>query len=249
MTTGLIVLSRFDSRRLPGKALRAIGDRPLLGRVVDRAKRVSGVDEIVVATSERAIDDVIADFASAEGVGVFRGHAEDVLGRCLACIDQRRFDLFVRISGDSPFMDPGLVDRMLILHQGSPYDIVTNVFPRSFPPGLSVEVVSAEAIRRLSGLTTDSEDREHVTRYFYRHPDEFRIHNVLAPSFLFDAPHLAVDDETDLARAGWITDQIGSAVEVSNLETIVALARRWESANRGAIPGAPEPDPRCPSHV
>jgi spore coat polysaccharide biosynthesis protein SpsF len=40
-----------------------------------------------------------------------------------------------------------------------------------------VEVIAVEALRRASADTQDSQDREHVTRYFYRHPDRFRIRN------------------------------------------------------------------------
>ena len=53
---GIIIFSRFDSQRLPGKALLDIEGRCLLGRVIDRAKLIKGTNEIIVATSNREID-------------------------------------------------------------------------------------------------------------------------------------------------------------------------------------------------
>lgn len=228
MTTGLIVLSRFDSRRLPGKALRPIAGRPMLGRVLDRVRLARRIDQVVVATSDREVDDTIDAFASAEGVAVFRGSAEDVLGRCLDCAEAFSFDRIVRISGDSPFMDPIVIDRLVTAQADGGEEIVTNVLHRSFPPGVSVEVLSLEALRRLAALATGDQDREHVTTYVYRHPDKFLIRNVAAAASPYQGAGLVVDDESDLARADWITRQVQGRSEVASLDTIVTLAQAWE---------------------
>ena len=228
MTAGLIVFSRFDSRRLPGKVLRPIAGRPMLGRVLDRVRQARRVDQVVVATSDRDVDDPIDAFVSAEGIPVFRGAADDVLGRCLDCAEAFSFDRIVRISGDSPFMDPGLIDRLLTIAQNrSGTEVITNVFPRSFPAGISVEVLTREALVRLASLATDDPDREHVTTYVYRHPDKFLIRNVASdPSYA--GVKLVVDDQDDLERAEWIVGQIQDRPEVASLEAVVALAQAWD---------------------
>ena len=49
---------------------------------------------------------------------------------------------FVRINGDSPLIDPKLIDKAIkISKKKKGYDIITNVFPRTFPKGQSVEVI------------------------------------------------------------------------------------------------------------
>ena len=50
MSRGVIIFSRMDSNRLPGKALIDICGRSLLGRVIDRAKNIKGAERIIVAT-------------------------------------------------------------------------------------------------------------------------------------------------------------------------------------------------------
>ena len=105
---GIIVFVRYDSRRLPGKALCGLGGRPLLGRVLDRARLVPGGHPIVVATSDRAVDEPVATFTRSENVEVFRGSADDVAARALACAEAFGFVSFARICGDSPFKHDGI---------------------------------------------------------------------------------------------------------------------------------------------
>ena len=228
MSTGLIVFARLDSRRLPGKALVDLGGRPLLGRVLDRVRRVGGGQEIVVATSGRTIDDAIAELAAAEGATVFRGATDDVAGRALACAERHGFERFARVSCDSPFVDPELIARLIALGNAEDLDLATNVFPRSFPPGCSVEVIATAALRRACGAMEDEEDKEHLTRYFYRHPEGFRIFNLAATEGRYEGVRLTVDDARDLTRAAWILEPLVGPAEAAALDEVVALARAWE---------------------
>ncbi|MBF0624811.1 MAG: NTP transferase domain-containing protein [Magnetococcales bacterium] len=229
MGIAAIVLSRFDSSRLPGKALRPIGGRPLMGRVLDRARRMVEVDFVVLATSDRPLDDPVANFAAAQGVRVFRGSGEDVAGRCRDCCRELGLIRFVRICGDSPFVDPVLADRLAAFAQahGDEFDVVTNVFPRLWPIGNSIEVVSSEAMERLCDLTNRPSDREHVTNYFYDQPDRFRIRNFPPPDGPMRDFSMAVDDPEDLEKAEWMVRQLDGPPEKAPFERIVALARAW----------------------
>lgn len=238
MHTGLIVFSRYDSRRLPGKALRNIAGRPLLGHVLDRAQRTRDElagefdDEflVVVATSNRAVDDGIASFALAEGVALYRGAAHDVAGRALACAEEHGLKRFIRICGDSPFFDFELVRRLLSLARKKDLDLATNVFPRSFPVGTSIEVISTNAIKRVIEASQAPEDREHITRYIYDHPAEFRIENLRAGHLHYQGVTLSVDDPEDLARATWIVETLGKPADLATLDEVTALARTWDAA-------------------
>ncbi len=219
----IIVFARRDSRRLPGKALLDLGGRPLLGRVLDRLKRVGHEVEIVVATSDRPVDDPIADFAAREGVAIFRGAAADVAGRALACCAAFGANAFVRISGDSPFIDPGIVARVMECFAAKRPDLATNVFPRTYPPGMSVEVISVAALERAATAMTTAEEREHVTLYLYREAKAFRILNLRAERNYGDI-RLTVDTPAELERARRIVRSLGPAAASAPLETIVRLA-------------------------
>lgn len=227
MSTGLIVFARMDSSRLPGKTLAPIGGRPLLGHVMDRCRRARALRVFVVATTERPVDGPIVAFARDEGWEVFRGATADVALRALACARAFGLDAFVRISGDSPFIDPGLIDEAVRRHETGGWDVVTDVFPRSYPPGVSVEVISTAAMERVLRETRDAEDREHVTRYVYAHPEAFRIDNVETDATRYKGVLLTVDTADDLARTRWMLGRADGVAAELELDEIVDLARRW----------------------
>ena len=111
MSIGLVIFSRMDSNRLPGKALKTFAGRALLGHVIDRAKATRNADLVIVATSDRGTDDKIAAYAEAQGAEVFRGSAHDVLGRAVGCAEAFGLTVLGRICGDSPFIAPQMLGR------------------------------------------------------------------------------------------------------------------------------------------
>ncbi len=236
MTVGVVVFARLDSRRLPGKVLAPVAGRPLLGRVLDRLRRVRAADALIVATSDRPGDDAIAAYAEGEGIDVFRGAGDDVLGRARACADAFGLDALVRVSGDSPFIDPDLVDAAIRVHRDEGPDLTTNVFPRTYPQGVSVEVIAADALARIAAAVNDGDDREHVTRYLYRHPDDIRIRNLSADGPPAFDVRLTVDTAEDLARADWIAARAPGDPADLTLDQVIDLARRWHAGNAGARP-------------
>lgn len=229
MTTGIVIFARHDSRRLPGKALVEIAGSPMLGHVVRRARRVARADMIALATSDRPTDDALAAFAAGEGIAVFRGALDDVAGRGLACA--RRFGLrrFARLCGDRPFFDPALMDMLIDVHDRDGADLATTQSDRPYPPGLTTEIVATEALAR-AHPRMDAEDREHVTRFFYRN-DGFAVVRVPAPPDAdFAGVRLVVDDAADLERARFIAGRLGGRVADASRDEIVALARAWQPA-------------------
>ncbi len=234
-TTAVVVFARYDSRRLPGKVLLPIAGRAMLGRVLDRLRRIECSCELIVATSDRPVDDPVAEFCSQEDVDCFRGAAEDVAGRALVCAEGAGASRFVRISGDSPFIDPDLVTRMLSLHKVECPEITTNLYPRTYPPGLSVEIVEMAAMRRMVKEVASPDDREHVTSHIYKHPERFVIRNHAAADRPSDGLSLVVDTETDLRKADWITSRLGDRPETAAIGRVLELARRWPGASAGAI--------------
>ncbi|MEQ8829285.1 MAG: NTP transferase domain-containing protein [Alphaproteobacteria bacterium] len=217
----MLLLARLDSRRLPGKGLMDLGGRPVLGRAIDRLRRCGHVADMILATTDRAVDDPLEAFAEAEGIGCFRGDAMDVAKRCRDACDANGLDWFIRICGDSPFADPAIVDRVAAAFLDDGADIATNVFPRSFPIGASAEAVSRDAMQRILDATEDLAYREHVTLYAYEHRDAFRITSVLPDDPGYESLSIAVDTQEDLTRARKLIATLRDPVTAS-LEEILA---------------------------
>lgn len=188
----------MSSKRLPGKMLRHVQGKPLLAYVVERLRRCRELAEVVVATSTAVDDDAIAAACGPLGVSCRRGPLDDVIGRFITIIDAGALPAVVRISGDSPLIDPAIVDRAVRLFRDTPCDLVTNVAPRSFPRGQSVEVASSKALRAAAASDLTPDEREHVTLWFYRHPQACSIENFSAPTDL-SSIQMSVDTSEDLA--------------------------------------------------
>lgn len=199
MSVGAIVQARMSSRRFPGKVLAEAGGKPLLLYLLERLARCRRLDGVVVATSADRSDDVVQEFCGRTGFPCVRGPLEDVAGRFLLALDRFPWGGFVRANGDSPLLDPELVDRGVGIFREGEYDLVTNVQPRTFPKGQSVEVVRSESFRAACRDMTEPEDREHVTRFFYRNSSDWRIRNFEAGGRWGDV-QLSVDTPEDMER-------------------------------------------------
>jgi spore coat polysaccharide biosynthesis protein SpsF len=191
-----VVQARTGSTRLPGKVLREIDGRPMLGFMLDRLDALA-VDELVVATSDLERDDPIAEIAQAAGRAVVRGPEDDVLARYALAVERHPAEHVVRLTADCPLADPALVERVVAHHVDTGADYTANVFPRTYPKGLDVEVVRAVALRDAAALAGAPAEREHVTPFFYRRPQLFRLANVRHDVALGDE-RWTVDTEEDL---------------------------------------------------
>ena len=81
MKTVIITQARMSSTRLPGKIMMRVLGKSLLEFHVERLRRVEEAEELVVATTNNSVDDVIVDLCDHLRVSSFRGSEEDVLSR------------------------------------------------------------------------------------------------------------------------------------------------------------------------
>ena len=231
-----VVQARAGSRRLPGKVLLDVGGRSLLALMLARLRPLGGHGiEVVVATSDEARDDAVAEEAARAGVAVVRGDEGDVLGRFGAVLADRSAHTVVRLTADCPLIDPGLVVRTLAHHRASGADYTSTTLVRTFPDGLDVEVVRRDALEAAAGEATDQAEREHVTPFVYRRPRRFGLAQVVGACPLGDerwTVDLASDLEVVRAAVAALPDPAGA----SWLEVLAVLGRRAPTAGLRAEP-------------
>jgi spore coat polysaccharide biosynthesis protein SpsF len=216
MTTLGIVQARMDSSRLPGKVLLKLGGRSVLERCV-RGARLSGIlDEVVVATTVEATDDVIVEECARIGVPCHRGPVDDVLARFLGVLDQYDSDIVLRFTADNPLIDPALIARAYRVFVAAGADYLTTSIAHTLPRGMDVEMVRTPVLRAIDPLATDHH-RVHVTSYIYTHADDF---DVIGLTLQPDLSHLrlTVDTEDDWKVVSAIVDHFGD--EPAPLRTI-----------------------------
>ena len=170
----------MTSTRLPGKVLKTVLGRPLLAYLVERLRRVSQADELVIATTENRADDPIVELSRSMGTTVFRGSEPDVLGRYHGAARDVSADVVVRVTSDCPLIDPAIIDRCIRTFQENAERLayVSNCFPPTFARGMDTEVVSFRALDTAHLEATSPSDREHVTPFIRRYPDRFPSLNV-----------------------------------------------------------------------
>lgn len=194
--------ARMGSSRLPGKVLMDINGKPMLSRLVNRLKKASLIDEIVLATTTKTEDDKLEAFAFEHGIKCFRGSENDVLDRVVRTHQMCETDIVVELTGDCPMIDPVIIDSALRLYLNNDCDLVTNAKLPLFPEGLDVQVYSLKDLLWVRDNIEDNAVREHVSLYFYENPDKYRLINMAPPDFwYFPNVRLQVDYKEDLIMA------------------------------------------------
>ncbi len=207
-----LIQARLSSVRLPKKVLRKIGEKTILEHCHQRVSLATGVSKIVVCTSVDDSDKEIAKFCKKKQWNVATGSLNDVGLRLSTIAKQERQCSFLRISADSPFIDPQIIDTAILLSKSKMFDLVTNIFPRSFPKGQSVEIIRTEALYSICKNNCTKEQKEHVTSYFYDNSDKFKIISFQSGGCFENSNH-SVDEMSDLRWAKMIEEK----TEYSNL--------------------------------
>ena len=219
-----IVLARMDSQRFPGKALTTLAGKRLIEWCVESLLTQDDF-EVILATSDRPDDDPLATWAESRGVQVFRGSRDDVAQRILDCGAQFQLDYFARINGDSPLVNVDLIGRAFQLAKDHQYDIVTNLVPRAFPYGISVEVLNFHTFKHVFKDNSITPHREHITSYFYKNMQLFNYYCIPYDHGNDHDVRLTVDQPEDLERMEKLLKQIPGPPPPS-LETIVKTYRK-----------------------
>ena len=187
-----IVQARMGSTRLPGKVLKDLEGETMLARVVQRLSRSRLINEVLIATTDRAADDAIVEECRRCSVQVFRGDEQDVLDRYFRAAQLSRAEAVVRITSDCPLIDPGVTDKTIAAFLKEMPDYASNCIVRTYPRGLDTEVMTAQALERCWRSANQPYERTHVTPYIYQHPSDFKI--------------LSVTGEADFSRHRWTVD-------------------------------------------
>ena len=172
----------------------------MLGHVLRRARRIPGVDSVIVATTDSPVDVSIVNFANKNGAPVYVGSENDVLDRFYQAAKKFGASTILRVTPDCPVLDPHVSGLVLdhFLGGGRGLDVACNTQPPTYPDGLDTEVFSFDALATAWRDARWSSEREHVTSYLYKKTSEYRVGNVTNNENL-SYLRWTVDDSLDLA--------------------------------------------------
>lgn len=209
--TVAIIQARMGSSRLPGKMMMDLCGQPLLHWVLSRVKKTKLADSILLATSDTKKDDPLEKLAQDLNVPVFRGSETDVLSRFIAAAQMAKAYYVVRVCGDNPLIAPEEIDRLIsffekaMKEENTPDNLYAFNFAsklgNQYPDGLGAEILSMSLLKKISELDNQPSSREHVTKYIWDHPEQFKIRTFSAPNEIAcPSVKLDVDSQEDLEK-------------------------------------------------
>lgn len=225
--TVAIVQARLGSTRLLRKVLELIAGRPMIEHVIERARAIEGVDQVVLNVPEADVELTRLPYA----VGV-KDQEHDVLASYLYLAEGLLADTIIRITGDCVLLAPEICSDVLDLYEclDDAWAYCANDTLRSgWPDGTDCEVFSIDALRKAAACAGTAFEREHVTIWMRTNLANF---GVLAP-YAWEPDmmgvKLSVDTPEDLDRARGIYQHLEPG-QFSMADTVTA----WR-ASRGTV--------------
>ena len=196
----VFIQARMSSERFPGKVLAPFKGKPLIAHVLGQVTQAVSPDAVVVATSGELADDPLSAYVRELGITVLRGPLENVFQRFQLCLEAYPCTWFFRVCADSPLLHSALLTAAMAYCQRLDLDLVTNVYPRTFPKGQSVEMLRSETFSAITADLLSEEEQEHVTKYYYNNPGRFRMLNLDSNDPGLGQMSFVVDTIEDLSR-------------------------------------------------
>jgi spore coat polysaccharide biosynthesis protein SpsF len=194
MKIGIIIQARMGSSRFPGKILKKINNISLLELQYRRLINSKKTNKIIIATSNKAIDNCIEELCIELDIPCFRGSENNVLDRYYQAAKSYDIDTIIRSNGDCPFIDFAEIDKLIEIWESNypKYDYISNILEETFPLGMHIEIFTICALKKALNENLSKEDLEHVTPYLYRNPEKFNL--------------LSVRNKEDLSNYRWTID-------------------------------------------
>lgn len=202
-----VIQARKDSKRLPEKIFAPLNGIPLLGIIIANLQRVTGLEQIWVATSEPGADQV-CELAAQYGAQCYVGDSHNVLSRYIAIARQTGATHIIRATGDNPFVPPENPQQVMALHSQTQADVAAYI---NLPLGMAVESLSVRALLQsyeyIQMLSPEEQapHLEHVSTFMKRNQRIFHIAHQHWPEPLpVDWPEnmrLTIDEPDDLQLA------------------------------------------------
>lgn len=171
----LVIQARMGSRRLPGKMLLPVNGKPLLLFLIDRLLKEHEKKSIIVATSNKIIDDQIHLLCKKNNIYCYRGSEKNVYSRYKEISElDRNVKHLIRLTGDNPLINLKLITDVFEDHLKnnsfftSTREINDNNITRYSPKGQSVDIINTDAFKFVKEDELTEFEKEHVIPVFYK---------------------------------------------------------------------------------
>lgn len=231
-----LIQARMGSSRFPGKTLVQIKGKPLLYYVLRQVQSAKLIDDVIVATTTKKSDDNIVKLCVELGIKYFRGSEKDVLDRFYQCAKKFKLNVIVRISADSPLIDPFVINSVIQKFLKNDYDYVSNNIDKkegrwkdsfcNYPIGMVVEIATFQTLKKAWLEAKKPSEREHVFPYVQSHPKKFSITNLKMRKNL-SYIRCTVDKKVDLKFVKKILDNISARKKRIVIKDLMKIIKKY----------------------
>jgi hypothetical protein len=172
-----------------------------------------------------------------------RGSETDVLARFAAAAAAYPATHIVRLTADCPLIDPALIGDVVEHHVAYGFDYTSTTLLRTFPDGLDVEVMRADALADANAHAKTPGAREHVTPYLQRNPQRYRLGAYLGDRDLEDE-RWTIDTIADFAWLECALETLHDPAKMTWLDVLHRVGVQFRAprgspdlhVDRGTIP-------------
>lgn len=191
----VLIQARCGSTRLKNKVLMPLAKIPALLWSVKGIQRSKYIDEVVVVTSMEKENLQIVKLCAEHDIRIFVGSEEDVLDRYYQAAKLFQPEYVIRITGDCPLIDAGLLD--LAIEQLKEETDYMGMLSETFADGLDIEIFKFTALKKAWKDAALKSQREHVTQYIIHHPEIFQLQDFVSPVGNFGEKRWTLDEPED----------------------------------------------------
>ena len=217
-----VIQARMGSKRLKGKVLKKIFNKPLLFYQIERLKKIRLVNNIIVATTKNKNDEQIIKFCNKYNIDYYRGDENNVLKRYIDCAKFYKISHIIRLTADCPFTETKLLEKMIKVHLKFNYDYTSNNITNFWPDGLDIEIVKLDTLLKINKLIKLNSDKEHVTTFIKNNLYLFKYKNIIPLKNLSNL-RLTVDQREDFVFINEIFKNLYKIKKNFNLDDMIKL--------------------------
>lgn len=181
MKLGFFITARLKSQRLKQKILLDLNGKSVLDRVIDRCKKIEGINNVVLCTSTNPQDSILEKNANNNKILFFKGSEDDVLDRLLKASQQYDFDAFLSITADNPLFSIEHSQRVIDWYKNEHFDFI---FTKGLPIGCSSYFIDSKALEVAHLMKMESSTE--IWGPFVNRPDFFKIGELIIKNSPFD---------------------------------------------------------------
>ena len=198
----LVIQARMNSTRFPNKVMSDLSGAPLIERILQRVKKVKKIGKIIIATTKRKEDNILAEIAKLTKVEIFRGSENDLVDRYYQAVKGKSVGHILRLPADNPIPDPSEYNRLINYHLKTNNDFSSNIcnfMSNGYPDGFGVEIFTVDSLKKIWRNEKRKKFREHIALNFYDYKKDkknlkfnFKIGTVKCPKKI-SRPKLVFD--------------------------------------------------------